>query len=99
MDRGYVMEQGNSRFRRWTDGWVIEQIVSHLGSLEGVNDVKWTYQSVYAVHQWLIRISIDQGKAIRLGVSFVEDEEDCEAFDRSFPPDGNLEFWERRTSK
>ena len=70
-----------------TDDQIIEAIVSHFRGLEGVNDVKWTYQSAYAVHQWLIRISVDQGKAIRLGVSFVEDEEDCEAFDGSFPPD------------
>ena len=71
-----------------TDDQIIEAIVSHFRSLEGVNDVKWTYQSMYAVHQWLIRISVDQGKAIRLGVSFVEDEEDCEAFDTNFPSHG-----------
>ena len=72
----------------WTEDQVIEAIVSSLGSLEGANDVKWTYQSVYTIHQWLIRISVGPGKAIRLGVSFVEDEDEAEAFDDSFPPHG-----------
>ncbi len=88
MDRGYVMEQRESRFGRWTDAWVIEQIVSHLGSLEGADDVKWTYLSLYSTFQWSIRISVTEGDAIRMGVAFVEDEDEMEAFDDSFPPHG-----------
>ena len=80
------MERQESGFSQWSDDWVVEQIAGALRSLEGVEEVKWTYISVYAIHQYLIRLSVGQGEAIRLGVAFVEDEEDQEAFDDSFPP-------------
>ena len=80
------MNQWESGSYEWNEEQVVEAIVGYLGNVEGIRGVKRVSQGFAAMFQALIRISFVDGEVIRLGVGYVEDEEDQEAFDDRFPP-------------
>ena len=80
------MNQFESGSYQWNEDQVVEAIVAYLGNVEAIRGVKWVSQGFAAMFQGLIRISFVNGEVIRLGVGYVEDEEEQEAFDNSFPP-------------
>lgn len=63
---------------------VVEKIVSDLSRVEDIRAVEWIQQSVYSLYQDIIRIETCQGAILRLGLSWVEDEEVEEDFDDAF---------------
>ncbi len=80
------MNQWESGSYQWNEDQVVEAIVAYLGNLEGIRGVEWVSQGSAAMFQALVKISFVNGEVIRLGVGYVEDEEEQEAFDGGFPP-------------
>ena len=70
--------------QRWDESDFVEEIVSDLGSLEGVCGVEWIQLSPHSEYQDLIRIETWQGDVFRLGISWVQDEEIEDTFDDAF---------------
>ena len=55
-----------------------------MKGLQDIDRAEWLFQSHYMLHQFLMRIQFDDGDVMRLGITFVEDDEEVDAFDASF---------------
>ena len=78
------MKLRDYEYADWDEESLTDKIVSDLGDLNGLNRVEWASQGPSEEFRELIRIETRQGTVIRLGITYVEDEDDIqEAFDES----------------
>lgn len=68
----------------WDESDFIEKIVHVLSRLEIVSGVEWIQQSPSSPFQDIIRIETGRGVVLRLGLSWVDEEEVEEDFDDAF---------------
>ena len=78
------MNHGKAWNNHWSEDQAVEAIVAHLRNLDGIAGVGWISQGFAAAFQALIRISLANGHVFRLGVAYIQDEEERAAFDDRF---------------
>ncbi len=74
------MEDADQGYNEWTEEELVRETVSNFESLEGVDSVEWTTQSPASLFQDLICVKTHRGAVIRLGIAYLEEDEDVDPF-------------------
>ena len=78
------MNQGEAGSNHWSEDQAVQAVVAYLRNLDGIYSVCWVSQGFAATFQALIRISLANGQVMRLGVAYLEGEEEQGVFDKGF---------------
>ena len=74
----------------WSEDRILQELSDHLKGLSDIDRAEWLFQSHYMMYQFLMRIQFDDGDVMRLGITFVDDEEEVDAFDSNFVSWGDI---------